>query len=133
MKSLKRSASGKFVVVTEELKEPRSPIVTETNFPHIDLKQETPKKSELKATLLSEETLLEEMKKAGGKDLTTSQFALLITPCIKKSVDEHAHHRWDQAHSHVRNLMRKLVDKERVSMKRDPSTKKLRYLYNLLS
>ena len=143
MKTLKRNQSGKLILVTEseatnaisvqaKTLKPRSPIVSDDNYPIQAKEKSNPKKSELKASLISEEKLLEEMQKAGGKDLTTHQFALLIAPCVKKSEDELRHHTWDQSHSHIRAMMRKLVEQGKVSMELDRKSKKLRYVYNLL-
>ena len=151
MKNLKRTETGKLIVVTEkeaqvvstlgfdceiETVEPieklRSPIITPTNFPVQVAQKVNPKKTELKTTLLTEDQLLGEMRKAGGKNLSTHQFAILISPCVKKSTDELRHHNWDIAHSHVRGLMRKLVEKGKVSMELDSKTKKPQYIYNLL-
>ncbi len=119
-------------LVHTETSKIRSPIVTDENYPIQSKEKDKPKKSELKASLISEEQLLKEMRKAGGKDLTTHQFALLIAPCVKKSEDELRHHSWDIAHSHVRGMMRKLEEQGKVSMTLDRTSKKLRYVYNLL-
>jgi len=120
------------VDVSIVMPEEHSPIVTEENFPVAAVKPEMPKKEELAAFLISEETLLAEMKKAGGKDLTTHQFAILIAKPVKKSEDPILHHKWDQAHGEIRSMMRKLEKAGKVSSRKDPNSKKLRYLYSLV-
>ena len=123
MKRLERTEDGKLVLTT-------SPVVTKDNFPSVGTPKAMPKKTEF-TSLLTEEQLLEAMLEAGGKDLTTSQFALLITPCIKKSEDPLGHHRWDVASGHIRALMGKLEKQGKVTSRKDPKSKKTRYLYTL--
>ena len=80
---------------------------------------------------LSKKALLEAMLKAGGKDLSTQQFALLLAPCIKKSEDPEGHHKWDLAHSFVRSLARQLEKEGKLKIRKDPKSKQLRYLYTV--
>lgn len=81
--------------------------------------------------MLTEEQLLSEMRKLGGENLTTRQFAELITPFIRADEDWVGHCRWDMALSHVRALMRKLAKKGLVEMRLDSSLKRRCYLYSL--
>jgi hypothetical protein len=117
------------------MKENYSPIVTPVNQPKSLQKQE---KSMKKATYaeqfvkLNLEALLEEMKKAGGKNLVTEQFAVLITSKVKKSEDEARHHLWDLALAHVRTQMRKLEAQGRITMSPIKDGAKLRYEYSVV-
>lgn len=136
MKSLKRDEKGRLEVSelpdVDAIEAEHSPIVSETNFPaQVTTPPELPKKKSLGGLMTSVE-LLEKMRAAGSCNLTTSQFAVLIAPCVKKSVDPIAHHKWDLALSHVRNLLRKLEDEGKVTSSRDPSQKKVHYIYNVV-
>ncbi len=130
MKNLVRNSKGDFVI--EDL---RSPIVTSTNSPKsLPAEQTLPSKeasSDL-FTKLTPEILLEEMRKAGGKNLVTEQFAILITTKVKKSVDEAKHHLWDLALAHVRTLMRRLEVQGKVTMTPSFTSGKLHYLYSVV-
>lgn len=112
-----------------------SPIVTPTNQPKV-LQQQA--QSLRKATYadqfakLSLETLYEEMKKAGGRNLVTEQFAVLIAPKVKKSEDEAKHHLWDLALAHVRAQMRKLEAQGKIKMVPIEEGAKLRYVYTVV-
>lgn len=143
--NMNRNKKGKHAIITVEPSEPeRSPIVTKTNQPKnlppkiVPESQKTPadlalpKKSDMKNQLISKEELIEAMKKAGGKNLSTHQFAELITPCIKKSEDPLGHHKWDIAHGHVRSLAKELEKEGLIKIKPDLSTKKVRYLYDVV-
>ena len=153
MKSLKRNDKGELMLTNSDKPEPtndfcveemmsetevpletsieHSPIVTETNFPAQAAAKAKPSKQSIATSLLTEEQLLTEMRKAGGKNLTTSQFAILITPCVKKTVDAAEHHRWDLSLGYVRFLMRKLEKQGKIIITKDTSSKRTRYLYSL--
>ena len=109
-----------------------SPIVTETNFPKQAQPVKKPARQSMASALLSEEQLLVEMQKAGGHSLTTSQFAILIAPCIKKCDDSNAHRRWDLALTSVRFQMRKLEKQDKIRITKDTSSKRTRYLYSIV-
>ncbi len=136
MKSLKRDSNGELVMT--EYDQPftpvtlaKSPIITETNMPKL-AEHKSAKISDLSASLLTEEALMEEMRKAGGKNLHTSQFATMIYPRVKKSEDLYRHDLWDLAHGYIRTLMRSLAKQGKVTMTRDASTKRILYVYNLV-
>jgi len=109
-----------------------SPIVSETNFPKQAKPFKKPARQSIASALLSEEQLLAEMQKAGGHSLTTSQFAILIAPCIKKCDDSNAHRRWDLALTSVRFQMRKLEKQDKIRITKDTSSKRTRYLYSIV-
>lgn len=109
----------------------QSPIVSKDNFPVQVKKAKLPVMNDIRPSLLSETQLLEEMRKAGGQNLTTTQFAILITPKVRRSQDLPGHWKWDLAHSYIRNLMRKLASQGLVTEQRDTSTTRVRYLYSL--
>ena len=155
MKSLKRNDKGELFLTNEPAREgsnddlsneeidasepeaiessiDHSPIVTETNFPAQAAAKAKPSKQSIATSLLTEEQLLTEMRKAGGKNLTTSQFAILITPCVKKTVDAAEHHRWDLSLGYVRFLMRKLEKQDKIRITKDTSSKRTRYLYSIV-
>jgi len=154
MKSLKRNDKGELFLTNEPAREgsnddlsneeidasepeaiessiDHSPIVTETNFPVQAQPVKKPARQSIASALLSEEQLLAEMQKAGGHSLTTSQFAILIAPCIKKCDDSNAHRRWDLALTSVRFQMRKLEKQDKIRITKDTSSKRTRYLYSL--
>ena len=154
MKSLKRNDKGELFLTNEPAREgsnddlsneeidasepeaiessiDHSPIVTETNFPVQAQPVKKPARQSIASALLSEEQLLAEMQKAGGHSLTTHQFAILITPRVKKTVDAAEHHRWDLSLGYVRFLMRKLEKQGKIIITKDTSSKRTRYLYSL--
>jgi len=153
MKSLKRNDKGELMLTNSDKPEPtndfcveemmsetevpletsieHSPIVTETNFPKQAQPVKKPARQSMASALLSEEQLLAEMQKAGGHSLTTHQFAILITPRVKKTVDAAEHHRWDLSLGYVRFLMRKLEKQGKIIITKDTSSKRTRYLYSL--
>jgi hypothetical protein len=140
MKNLVRNNKGSFVVKTAEPQimfnsEPNemSPIVTETNFPKQIIDKPIVRKGDLSSSLalLTEEKLLDEMRKAGGKNLVTEQFAILITPKVKRSEDENKHHLWDIAHSRIRFMMRSLNKKGLVIIHQSSTTGKYHFVYDL--
>jgi len=134
MKSLRRNDKGELMLsesADASTSIEHSPIVTETNFPKQGVATTKPTKQSLATTLLSEEQLLAEMRKAGGKALTTQQFAILIAPCVKKSIDAAAHHRWDLSLGYTRFLMRKLEKQGKIKIIKDISSKRTRYLYSI--
>ena len=138
MKSLVRTEKGTFQVKStlspeiEFIPSPTSPIISAENFPAI-MKPKKPTKTNFsnKNSGLSKKALLEAMLKAGGQDLSTQQFALLLAPNIKKSEDPEGHHKWDLAHSHVRNLARQLEKEGKIKIRKDLKSKQLRYLYTV--
>ena len=134
MKNLVRDAKGNFVVEEVEIEDLRSPIVSPTNQPKFLPAESLPNKVSLPELFgkITQENLLEEMRKAGGKNLVTEQFAILITPKVKKSTDEQKHHLWDLALAHVRSLMRKLEVQGKIVMTPDLSTGKLHYIYSVV-
>ncbi len=133
MQKLVRDKNGELIVTeVEDITEIRSPIVTETNVPVQAVVLKMPVKADLKDTLLTEAQLLLKMQEAGGKNLNTSQFAILITPHIKNSVDPARYHKWDLALAHIRSLMQSLEAQGKVTKTKDSTSKRVRYLYNLI-
>ena len=138
MKSLVRTEKGTFKVKStlspeiEFIPKSTSPIVSAVNIPEF-LKPKKPTKTNFsnKNSGLSKKSLLAAMLKAGGRDLSTQQFAVLLAPCIKKSKDLEGHHKWDLAHSHVRGLARQLEKEGKIKIRKDPKSKQLRYLYSV--
>ncbi len=147
MKSLKRNDKGELILTESETVQPPeknetwiinavpesevSPVVTNSNFPAQVVTTTRAKKSDLSASLMTEAQLLAKMKEAGGQSLTTQQFAVLITPHVRNSVDPIAYQKWDIALTHVRALARSLADKGLIRMVVDNSDKRLRYLYSI--
>ena len=137
MKSLIRDKKGAFIVKSRqvpEIKVDTSPIVTDDNKPELLNDAPMPKKSVVYKELqsMTKEVLFAEMVKAGGHDLNTNQFAVMIVPCVKMTVDLHAHHKWDMAHSWVRSLARQLVKEGKIKMKKDPKSKQAKYVYTVI-
>lgn len=128
MKSLVRDEKGELTVKEVET----SPIISPTNLPKgiPDLVEQKSMSIDF-STIMTGERLLEEMKKAGGKNLVTEQFAILLTPKVKKSVNELEHHKWDLAHSYIRNMMHKLEKSGQIIIEFDTSTGKKRYIYSI--
>jgi hypothetical protein len=116
------------------MNEKHSPIVTPSNQPKALQREVTTKKAVYadQFVKLTPEALLEEMKKAGGRNLVTEQFAVLIAPKVKKSEDEVKHHLWDLALAHVRTQMRKLEAQDKITMTPIKEGAKLRYEYTVV-
>ena len=135
MQKLVRTDKGELIVteVTDAPQEskPRNPIVSPDNFPSQANVPQKPVKSDLQGALLNEDQLIQKMKEAGGKNLNTTQFALLITPNIKKSVDPIGHHKWDISRGIIRSMMKSLEAQGKIVITTDATSKKVRYLYNL--
>lgn len=131
--------TGKSPIVIEKSEpveleeEEKSPIVTKTNFPKQLLAKPVEKpEAKLELGLLIEAMLLEEMRKAGGKNLQTEQFALLLTPKVKASEDPMGHHKWDLSRSRVLKLMRSLEKQGLVVITKSATSGKFHYLFNLV-
>jgi len=142
MKTLSRTPSGTLKVaeasmpamptieaVGATVEEP-SPIVTTAN---------TPVAPKIKAVLpasaheFKKENLLAKMKEAPqGTIFTTNQFAPLIAPHFKKSVDPVKHDIWDFSLSYVRHLMRQLVKDGLVKEEKVAGTNRVTYQYTLI-
>lgn len=136
MQKLIRNQKGELIVTKtqdnpESEVKTRSPIVSAENFPAQTVVPTKPLKADMKESLLTEEQLLQKMREAGGKNLSTTQFALLITPNVKKSVDPMKHHKWDIAHGTIRSLMKSLESQGKIVITKDSSSKRVRYLYSL--
>ena len=156
MKSLTRDKSGKLKLVETKaepallttpfntVKPESSPIVTPENMPkalprraspEAKLKQlplaKPPSKAQLSAILMTKEEFLAELSRLGGKSVTTHQLALLMGPCVKKSVDPFKHHEWDIFHGHVRALARALDDEGKIKM-HEIGSKTKKYVYDLV-
>ena len=138
MKSLVRTSKGTFKVkstLTPEIEftpKSTSPIVSAENMPaFLKPKKSTKTNFSNKNSGMSKKSLLEAMIKAGGRNLTTQQFALLLAPNVKKSEDPEGHHKWDQAHSHIRSLARQLEKEGKIKIRKDTKSKQLRYLYTV--
>ena len=109
-----------------------SPIISAVNMPK-SMKPRKPTKTNFsnKNSGMSKKSLLAAMVKAGGQNLSTQQFALLLAPNIKKSEDPEGHHAWDLAHSHIRSLARQLEKEGKIKIRKDTKSKQLRYLYTV--
>jgi hypothetical protein len=81
--------------------------------------------------ILSKEELYEAMLKANHKNMTTEEFAVLMAPKVKRSVDPIAHHTWDICHSIIRKLAIELQKEGKISMTQKRGSKVKRFVYNL--
>ena len=149
MKELIRTPSGTLKVKTAELPqlpvvplepvetiipEPHSPIVTSTNAPKLKplpAKADKPKLPNEAYNFTKEKLLIAMQVQPIGTTFTTNQFATLIAPHVKKSVDPFNHDIWDFSLSYIRHLMRQLVKDGLVVETTDTSSKRIFYNYQL--
>lgn len=108
IKNVEQTEVNEIEVETEVTPQTISPIVEETTFQS----EKKPNKSGL--VFMSKDELYGEILKLNKKDAVTEDFAILITPKIKRSVDIVAHQKWDMAHGHVRKMMKKLHDEGKI-------------------
>lgn len=110
-----------------------SPIVEEGTFTPAE--KPRPKKIELK--LITKEELKKAIIKLNKKDAVTEDFAVLMTPKVKRSVNLVEHQKWDIAHGHVRKLMKilaaeKFITWKDISNKKATPPERTRYVCNLV-